>query len=91
MLRLDQEAMKALFQPTLRAIIEVFPSFIIPLLLIASINYWPFQHIEDVLLHPDLIGIDYLFLVGGFAESPLLQQAVRTHFGEHVTVIIPQV
>jgi hypothetical protein len=43
------------------------------------------------LIHPDLIGIDYLFLVGGFAESPLLQQAVRTHFGEHVTVIIPQV
>ena len=43
------------------------------------------------MLHPDLIGIDYLFLVGGFAESPLLQQAVRTHFGEHVTVLIPQV
>ncbi|KZS11166.1 putative Dynactin subunit 1 [Daphnia magna] len=69
MLRLDQEAMKSLFQPTLRAIIE---------------------HIEDVLVHPDLVGIDYLFLVGGFAESPLLQQAVRSHFGEHVTVIIPQ-
>lgn len=43
------------------------------------------------MVHPDLVGIDYLFLVGGFAESPLLQQAVRSHFGEHVTVIIPQV
>lgn len=48
------------------------------------------QHIEDILTHPDLPGVDYLFLVGGFAESPLLQQAVRAHFGDGVTVVIPQ-
>ena len=72
MLRLDPEAMKNLFQPTLRAIVE---------------------HIDDVLSHPDLMmsgGVDHLFLVGGFAESPLLQQAVRVHFGGVVPVIIPQ-
>lgn len=49
------------------------------------------QHIEDVLTHPGLSGVDYLFLVGGFAESPLLQQAVRSHFGDSITVVIPQV
>merc|ERR1712071_302482 len=31
-----------------------------------------------------------LFLVGGFAESPLLQQAVRSQFGHQITVVIPQ-
>jgi len=44
-----------------------------------------------VLAHSDLNGgVDYLFLVGGFAESPLLQQAIRSHLSHYVTVIIPQ-
>ena len=50
------------------------------------------QHIEDVLRHADFRNsIDYLFLVGGFAESPLLQQAVRGRFDRDITVVIPQV
>jgi len=50
------------------------------------------QHIEDVLCHADFQNsIDYLFLVGGFAESPLLQQAVRGKFNRNITVVIPQV
>ena len=36
-------------------------------------------------------GIGHLFLVGGFAESPMVQDAVREEFGERVRVIIPQV
>jgi hypothetical protein len=34
---------------------------------------------------------DYLFLVGGFAESPLLQQRIRTAFGHRVRkVVVPE-
>ena len=36
-------------------------------------------------------GIGHLFLVGGFAESPMVQDAVREEFGARVKVIIPQV
>lgn len=33
--------------------------------------------------------ISHLFLVGGFAESPLLQQQLRNAVGDRVHVIIP--
>lgn len=33
--------------------------------------------------------ISHLFLVGGFAESPLLQQKLRSAVGDRVRVIIP--
>ena len=36
-------------------------------------------------------GIGHLFLVGGFAESPLVQEEVRSEFKDKVEVIIPQV
>jgi hypothetical protein len=36
-------------------------------------------------------GIKFLFLVGGFAESQILQHEVRKIFGDIVKVIIPQV
>ena len=39
------------------------------------------------LCHPEL---RYLFLVGGFAESPLLQHEVRREFGHLLTLLIPQ-
>jgi len=35
-------------------------------------------------------GIEYLFLVGGFAESPILQYEIRRAFGSILKVIIPQ-
>ena len=31
-----------------------------------------------------------MFLVGGFAESPFLQQELRRSFGESMRIIIPQ-
>ncbi|KAG8453272.1 hypothetical protein GDO86_000053 [Hymenochirus boettgeri] len=48
------------------------------------------QHIEDLMKKPEVKGIKYLFLVGGFAESPMLQNAVQSAFGEVCRVIIPQ-
>ncbi|KAM5192919.1 heat shock 70 kDa protein 12B [Mantella aurantiaca] len=48
------------------------------------------QHIGDLMNKPEVNGIKYLFLVGGFAESPMLQHAVQTAFSEICRVIIPQ-
>ena len=41
--------------------------------------------------HTNSLEIKYLFLVGGFAESPILQEAIRREFGRIMRVIIPQV
>jgi hypothetical protein len=35
--------------------------------------------------------ISHLFLVGGFSESPILQEAIREEFKDIIKVIIPQV
>ena len=56
-----------------------------------------FQHIRGALGGGDFkeaieeIGIGHLFLVGGFSESPILQDAIREEFKDVVKVIIPQV
>uniref|UniRef100_UPI00398EFE9C heat shock 70 kDa protein 12A-like n=1 Tax=Pristiophorus japonicus TaxID=55135 RepID=UPI00398EFE9C len=47
-------------------------------------------HIENLINKPDVAGVKFLFLVGGFAESPILQQAVQQAFGKICRVIIPQ-
>ncbi len=48
------------------------------------------HHIQDLLLIPQLSNVQYLFLVGGFAESAVLQDAVRNAFRSNIRVIIPQ-
>ncbi|NXC34950.1 HS12A protein, partial [Campylorhamphus procurvoides] len=48
------------------------------------------QHLSEVFDKPEVANVKFLFLVGGFAESPLLQQAVQTAFGSRCRVIIPQ-
>ncbi|NWQ73445.1 HS12A protein, partial [Columbina picui] len=48
------------------------------------------QHLGDVFDKPEVTNVKFLFLVGGFAESPLLQQAVQSAFGSRCRVIIPQ-
>ncbi|XP_066428964.1 heat shock 70 kDa protein 12B isoform X1 [Eleutherodactylus coqui] len=48
------------------------------------------QHIGDLINKPEVKGIKYLFLVGGFAESPMLQNVVQLAFSEVCRVIIPQ-
>lgn len=44
----------------------------------------------EVFDKPEVTNVKFLFLVGGFAESPLLQQAVQSAFGSRCRVIIPQ-
>lgn len=48
------------------------------------------QHISNVLNNPRIGTIHYLFLVGGFAESQILQKDIRDAFSGQVKVIIPQ-
>lgn len=48
------------------------------------------HHIQELFLIPELSNIEYLFLVGGFAESAVLQDAVRNAFRSNIRVIIPQ-
>ncbi|XP_059673984.1 heat shock 70 kDa protein 12B [Gavia stellata] len=48
------------------------------------------KHIDDLLKKPEVQGIKFLFLVGGFAESAMLQRAVQAAFGPTCRVIIPQ-
>ncbi|KAM8898073.1 heat shock 70 kDa protein 12B isoform 2-T2 [Spinachia spinachia] len=68
MLRLTQEAMNELFQPTIVNIVK---------------------HIEELMAKPEVRGIRFLFLVGGFAESPMLQRAVQRAVGRTCRIIIP--
>lgn len=48
------------------------------------------EHIKDLISKDSVKGLHFLFLVGGFAESPLLQVAVREAFDAKMKVIIPQ-
>uniref|UniRef100_A0AAQ6IDP9 Heat shock protein 12B n=1 Tax=Anabas testudineus TaxID=64144 RepID=A0AAQ6IDP9_ANATE len=68
MLRLTQEAMNELFQPTIVNIVK---------------------HIEELMAKPEVHGVRFLFLVGGFAESPMLQKAVQKSLGQTCRIIIP--
>lgn len=43
------------------------------------------EHIANVLDHRSLDNVRYLFLVGGFAESQVLQKAVRDEFSNRVS------
>lgn len=46
-------------------------------------------HIQNLLMKPTLKHVEHLFLVGGFAESPLLQSSIREALDGRVRVIIP--
>lgn len=48
------------------------------------------RHIADLLKKPELDTVKFMFLVGGFAESPLLQNEIRRQFATQLRVIIPQ-
>ncbi|XP_072493149.1 heat shock 70 kDa protein 12B isoform X1 [Notamacropus eugenii] len=49
------------------------------------------KHIDELLARPEVQGVKFLFLVGGFAESAVLQHAVQEAFsGRGLRVIIPQ-
>uniref|UniRef100_A0A8D1F1D1 Heat shock 70 kDa protein 12A n=1 Tax=Sus scrofa TaxID=9823 RepID=A0A8D1F1D1_PIG len=48
------------------------------------------EHLRDLFQKPEVATVKFLFLVGGFAEAPLLQQAVQAAFGDQCRIIIPQ-
>lgn len=48
------------------------------------------RHVTDLLKKPELDNVKFMFLVGGFAESLLLQNEIRRAFSSQVRVIIPQ-
>lgn len=47
------------------------------------------QHLTELFDKPEVSDIKFLFLVGGFAESPLLQQAVQNMLQGRSRIIIP--
>ncbi|XP_071086747.1 heat shock 70 kDa protein 12A-like [Haliotis cracherodii] len=47
------------------------------------------DHVDQLLQKPKTKDLQYIFLVGGFAESSRLQQALKTHFSERVTCLVP--
>nr|XP_057913268.1 heat shock 70 kDa protein 12A isoform X3 [Doryrhamphus excisus] len=47
------------------------------------------QHLNELFEKPEVSNIKFLFLVGGFAESPLLQQAVQNMLHGRSRIIIP--
>ncbi|XP_060790778.1 heat shock 70 kDa protein 12A isoform X3 [Neoarius graeffei] len=47
------------------------------------------QHLQELFEKPEVTDIKFLFLVGGFAESPLLQKAVQDMLQGRSRVIIP--
>ncbi|KAG2465429.1 HS12B protein, partial [Polypterus senegalus] len=48
------------------------------------------QHIAELMKKPEVSGVRFLFLVGGFAESPMLQSAIQSTFSRTCRIIIPQ-
>ncbi|GFT32301.1 heat shock 70 kDa protein 12A [Nephila pilipes] len=48
------------------------------------------MHVQHVLDSCESGTISYLFLVGGFAESAILQKSIRDAFSDRLKVIIPQ-
>jgi hypothetical protein len=62
-----------------------------------KLAFFSFQHIRGALGGSNFretieeLGIGHMFLVGGFSESPILQDAIREEFKDVIKVIIPQV
>ena len=46
-------------------------------------------HMEKVLSHPELNSISCLFMVGGFAKSIILQEAITTAFSPRCKILVP--
>ena len=47
------------------------------------------DHMHQLFRHPSVKDVSSILLVGGFAESPMLQEAVKEAFSE-LKVIVPQ-
>ena len=101
MLRIEMDLMRQFFMPTLEKIKQVIKE-----LLASNTVTILFQHVNAVFAEPDIDNLTHLFLVGGFAESTLLQvfsritfhlisslypqDFLRATYSDLVTVVIPQ-
>ena len=47
-------------------------------------------HMSNLFAKQELCGVKYVFLVGGFADSGLLQERIRSHFGHSYRIMVPQ-
>ena len=47
-------------------------------------------HLSNLFAKEELSGVKYIFLVGGFADSALLQERIRSHFGVSYRIMVPQ-
>ena len=52
--------------------------------------YRTIGHIRDVLRQPASKGVDTILLVGGFSESPLLQEKIKSNFSDKRIIIPPE-
>lgn len=54
-----------------------------------GLAFFYFLLTEELMSKPEVRGVRFLFLVGGFAESPMLQKAVQKALGRTCRIIIP--
>ena len=47
-------------------------------------------HLSNLFAKQELSDVKYVFLVGGFADSPLLQERITDHFGHSYRIMVPQ-
>ena len=47
-------------------------------------------HLSNLFAMENLSGVKYVFLVGGFAESALLQERIKRYFGNSYRIMVPQ-
>ena len=76
MLRIEMDLMRQFFMPTLEKIKQVDKKN--DRLLKTVIMNLILQHVNAVFAEPDVENLTHLFLVGGFAESTLLQVSLFT-------------
>jgi len=83
MLRIDVNVMRKLFHEPVEKIIEQINKVLLSAECDSRSNNGNGQMTDQV-------NIGHLFLVGGFAESAIVQEAIRTEFRNRMRVIIPQ-
>jgi len=47
-------------------------------------------HLSNLFAKQELSAVKYVFLVGGFADSGLLQEKIKSHFGHSYRIMVPQ-
>lgn len=47
------------------------------------------NHLKNLLQYPVLQGLQFFFLVGGFAESEILQEAIKKKFSTRCRILVP--